>query len=78
MPVDRCVCHQVPFAELLRLARDEGLGIDALVERTGCTTGCGTCEPYIRLAIATGRHELPPMSPAQIDAILDHLSPDPE
>lgn len=55
MAVDRCVCTDQSFAELLRTARREGLDFDGLVARTGCCTGCGTCEPYIRLTLDTGR-----------------------
>ncbi|MEO1510434.1 MAG: (2Fe-2S)-binding protein [Planctomycetota bacterium] len=70
MPVDRCVCHRVMFAELLRLAEAEGLDLAALAERTGCTTGCGTCEPYIRASLATGCAELPAMSPGQLERLI--------
>ncbi len=61
--VDRCVCHQVLFSRIK--ARAEALrasgttGEDALVEalagELGCTTGCGMCEPYVRLTLRTGR-----------------------
>ncbi|MGP1273588.1 MAG: (2Fe-2S)-binding protein [Phycisphaerales bacterium] len=72
MPVDRCVCHAVPFTELTRLI-DAGLRtVDELSERTACCTGCGMCEPYVRLVIATGRTSFPPLSPAAIErAILE-------
>jgi len=59
MAVDRCVCYNVTFDRLLRLHRDEGLGLDALIERTGCTKGCGTCRPYIELMLRTGETDLP-------------------
>ncbi len=69
MGVDRCVCHDVTFASLKILARqieprgatpaaDPGvvdLTLRELRRMTGCTTGCGTCEPYIRLMLQTGR-----------------------
>ena len=58
-PVDRCVCRQVLFADLLRLHRQTGAGLDDLRARTGCGTGCGLCVPYIRAALATGRDRLP-------------------
>ena len=54
MGVERCECHQVSFAELLRLSREEGLDLEGLMERTGCCTGCTMCEPYVRLTLRTG------------------------
>ena len=70
MPVDRCVCHSVPFTEIRRLV-DAGITrLDQLADRTGCTTGCGMCEPYVRLVIATGQTEFTPMNPAEIDRLL--------
>lgn len=59
MAVDRCVCHDITFAELLRRARDAELTFEELQARTGCATGCALCEPYIRLALATGRSTFP-------------------
>ena len=69
MSVDRCVCHNVTFAALKTLAKeidpraatDEAdaqvveLALSELRRVTGCTTGCGTCEPYIRLMLKSGR-----------------------
>ena len=70
MRVDRCICHNVSFAECLRLARDEGLSRREVVARTGCTTGCGLCEPYVRLTLAAGRSEWPVMRPETLEAEL--------
>lgn len=61
MGVDRCVCRGVPFSRLIALARERGAGFDELQRLTGCGTGCGMCIPYIRVALATGRAELPVM-----------------
>lgn len=52
--VERCVCHDVPF-ERVRGLRDQGLSLEQIVARTGCTTGCGMCAPYVRLVMRTGR-----------------------
>lgn len=69
-PVTRCICHDVSFAELLRIARHEHLNFDGLRFRTGCCTGCGTCEPYVRVALATGRTRLPVMSAEEVRRVL--------
>jgi bacterioferritin-associated ferredoxin len=59
MGVDRCVCHGVTFAELKRIARRTGAGMEGLQARTGCGRGCGLCIPYIRIMLETGRTDLP-------------------
>ena len=64
--VNCCVCRGVGFADLLRLHRETGAGFEDLKRLTGCGTGCGMCEPYIRAAIATGRTSLPVLSPQQL------------
>ncbi len=70
MPVDRCVCHSVPFTELKKLA-DAGMRtIDELSERTACCTGCGMCEPYVRLMLRTGETSFPVLPPHEIERIL--------
>jgi len=63
--VDRCVCHSVTFAELLRLNR-AGHDLASLQRNTGCGTSCSLCLPYIRAALVTGRTSLPIMTPAEL------------
>lgn len=63
--VDRCICKDVGFTRIAEL-RAEGCGYEQAVERTGCCTGCGLCEPYVRLVLLTGSTVLPVLSPAQI------------
>ncbi len=63
--VERCICKDVSFARIAEL-RAEGYGFEQTVERTGCCTGCGLCEPYVRLVLQTGNTVLPVLSPAQI------------
>ena len=70
MQVDRCICGGVSFAELVRLAREEGLSLERLAARTGCTKGCGLCEPYVRLALATGKTSFPVMHPLTIERMI--------
>jgi NAD(P)H-nitrite reductase large subunit len=57
------VCHQVPFsrvklrADALRASgvHDEDSLVESLAAELKCTTGCGMCEPYVRLTLRTGR-----------------------
>lgn len=77
MPVTRCVCHDVTFAELKELSAIIGPDLDALAARTGCGTGCGTCVPYIQLMLRTGRTELPVLSGAQLREALERSAPPP-
>lgn len=67
MRVDRCVCYNQSFTDLLAMHEDQGLSLDQLSEQTGCCTGCGMCEPYLRLALATGESELPPMPEHELE-----------
>lgn len=58
--VDRCVCHERPFAELLAVARRTGASTAVELQRhVDFGRGCGTCLPYVELVLATGRTSLP-------------------
>jgi bacterioferritin-associated ferredoxin len=61
MPVDRCVCHKVSFQVLRDIARREGCGLEQLAAKTGCTTGCGMCRPYVERMLQTGQTSFVPM-----------------
>lgn len=63
MGVTRCICTDQSFEDLLRTARERRMGFDELREATGCCTGCGMCEPYVRIALRTGRTDLPVIEP---------------
>ena len=52
--IDRCVCEDKVFAQLLDIARDNGLDLPALAEREGCGTHCGWCVAYLRRGLRTG------------------------
>lgn len=62
MAVTRCICHNVTFAELLKLRARTGADFEQLSEQTGAGTSCGMCREYIRVALATGRTSIPLMS----------------
>lgn len=72
MLVTRCVCSGDTFVRLKAVARDEGLSFDELRARTGCASGCGLCEPYIRLMLQTGRTRFPPATEGELAAMLAH------
>lgn len=65
MAVNRCICHDVPFTELKKLADAGVRNLDELSRRTGCGTGCGMCLPYIRVMLATSQTDLPVLTEAQ-------------
>lgn len=53
--IDRCVCRQTPFAELLPRARAEGWQLPDLIRETGCGGSCGLCRPYLRAMLRSGQ-----------------------
>jgi len=64
--IDRCVCKQMLFAELLPRVRTHGWDLVALSAATGCGSQCGLCRPYLEAMLHDGRtvfHSiLPPSS----------------
>lgn len=55
MRIDRCICHQVTFEEMLCHARKQGDATLRDLQRTfGCGTECGLCTPYVRRMLTTG------------------------
>lgn len=52
--VDRCMCENKRFGDLVARARREGLDLRGLSEREGCGTHCGWCVAYLRRALETG------------------------
>lgn len=59
MAVNRCVCHEITFARLIDMARRDDMTLADLQKATGCGTGCGTCVPYIEIALKSGIADLP-------------------
>jgi bacterioferritin-associated ferredoxin len=54
LSIDRCVCRDIAFAELLPRARAAGWDLEALIRETGCGGGCGLCRPYLRRMLRDG------------------------
>ena len=52
--IDRCVCRNQTFAELLPRARAAGWDREALTRETGCGAQCGLCRPYLDRMLETG------------------------
>jgi bacterioferritin-associated ferredoxin len=55
--VSRCICRNVPFAELMPRARAAGWSLADLIQETGCGGQCGLCRPYLRRMLQTGETE---------------------
>jgi bacterioferritin-associated ferredoxin len=53
--IDRCICTDTTFAELLDEAAECKLSLDQLIEHTGASACCGMCGPYLRRAWRTGQ-----------------------
>ena len=54
--VDRCVCFDRPFAELLTIARATGANtVEDLQEETEFGLACRICNPYVRRMLRTGQ-----------------------
>jgi len=70
LAVNRCICADVPFTELKKLA-DAGIReLEELGRLTNCGKGCGMCIPYIRVMLTTGQTDLPVLTDVQINQIV--------
>lgn len=76
MTVSRCVCYDISFEELKEQAKENNLSFDELQKATGCSTGCGMCEPYVRLMLKTGQTSFQPLPPHEADQILKEAAED--
>jgi len=61
MSVSRCVCLNVTFEEIKRIAVTEGGGLVAAHRATGCGGRCGLCVPYMLLMLKPGETSFPVM-----------------
>ncbi len=69
--VTRCVCADMTFAEWLAVKEREGWTLEQACDNTTCGRNCGMCWPYLRVVAATGRVELPPMIPEDLERLAD-------
>jgi len=74
--VDRCVCKDISFAELLEMAQVLGPDIDLIALSTGAGIDCGTCRPWLERALAEGRDhfEIGPGDVADWETLAAHFA----
>jgi bacterioferritin-associated ferredoxin len=54
-PMTRCECAELPFDEVARRLREDGLSLEELQDRTGCGRLCTACLGDLRAHLARGR-----------------------
>ena len=63
--IDRCICEDKSFADLLASARSRGItSIEALAAVEGCATHCGMCGSYLRQTLRSGQTVFSALLPA--------------
>ncbi|GAB5496840.1 MAG: hypothetical protein Phyf2KO_19200 [Phycisphaerales bacterium] len=70
MAVTKCVCYDVSFKALKQIATELNCSFDELSNKTGCCTGCGLCEPYVRLMLRTGRTSFDTLPPHEAERVI--------
>ena len=64
--IDRCICRNRRFEDLLPEARARAWSLNEMIRATGCGGQCGLCRPYLRRMLDAGEtvfdHLLPPDS----------------
>ena len=60
--VNRCVCHDVSFADILAWSSQrDRTTLEDIREHFGCGKSCATCVPYIRQVLETHQCSIPLM-----------------
>lgn len=61
MPVDRCICHEITFLQIKRIADENGYQtIEEIRENGLACKKCKMCEPYIKEMLKTGKTSFRP------------------
>lgn len=61
MPVDQCICHEISFTEIKKIAEEQGYSSVEEIQNAGLSsTNCKMCEPYIREMLITGKTSFVP------------------
>jgi len=55
MRIDRCVCTNQSFDDLVKWAKRASMNADQLADACGASQRCGMCRPYLKRAIETGQ-----------------------
>lgn len=64
--VDRCICHDVRFEQVLQWARlNDTTDIAAVRATFGCTSSCGMCRQYLVEALHTGESRVSLIMPGE-------------
>lgn len=61
MPVNRCICHQVSFIEIKKIAEAKNLKTleEIQAAKISCTQ-CKLCIPYVKMMLKTGKVSFDP------------------
>jgi bacterioferritin-associated ferredoxin len=55
MKVDRCICHEITFAEIKDIATENKLDCVKEIQQNGIAcTNCKLCVPYVEMVLETG------------------------
>ncbi|TVR28492.1 MAG: hypothetical protein EA390_11915 [Balneolaceae bacterium] len=55
MTVDRCICYNLTFDEIQKIAKERGFNTVKELQIAGiCSLNCKLCEPYIERMFKTG------------------------
>jgi hypothetical protein len=54
-PMTRCECAELPFDEVARRLREEGVSLEEVQEKTGCGRLCSACLPDLCAHLAARR-----------------------
>jgi bacterioferritin-associated ferredoxin len=55
MAVERCICHNITFDEIQKIAKERGINsVEELQNENLCCMNCKLCKPYIELMFKTG------------------------
>ncbi|MGF1670933.1 MAG: hypothetical protein ACFCU6_10815 [Balneolaceae bacterium] len=63
MAINRCICHDISFAEIKEIAREKNISaIEELQHFNICSKGCMICRPYVAEVLRTGKTSFEPGS----------------
>ncbi|MEX0904811.1 MAG: hypothetical protein WD604_06915 [Balneolaceae bacterium] len=55
MAVERCICHQIHFKDILEIAEQKGITtVEELQKQKISCTNCRLCVPYVRRVLESG------------------------